>query len=56
MGRNGLVDVDAFVSQPLPHDRFRPVVGDVETLLAAVEADPDKGNRHGQLLFRAVVD
>jgi hypothetical protein len=40
----------------VPHDRLGAIVGDVDAFLAAVEADPDEGNRHREVLLGALVD
>jgi hypothetical protein len=54
--RDGPFDVDAPGMHRIPHDRLRPIVRDVDALLAALEADPDEGNGHREVLLRALVD
>src|SRR5258708_5621917 len=56
LGGDGPFDVDALGMHRPSHGRLGSIIGDIDALLAAVEADPDEGNGHAVVILRAVVD
>jgi hypothetical protein len=57
VGRDGPFDVDALGAHRVSHGCFVPIVGDVDALLATVEAaHPDEGNGDSETVLRALED